>query len=608
MSKKNVNKTKKVQPKKISWLLIPILLIMGVLPTITRLVSRMSMAKDAIFRTGEEQVDDIFLYAKAMFLIGVAILMLGILIWKWFTDRNWPKLNRIFIPLGVYALFVLLSTIFSKNSDISLIGVEDSFESMFVLLSYCILPIYAYAMIRSEEDVKSIMKWWPIGIFVLVFIGITQFVGRDFWSTDIGRKIMLPVSQWGSELKFNFVGGRAYLSQYNPNYVGPLSVMIVLFFGSFTIFTKEWKKRILYGIVTAGMGICLLASQSKNGLISLFLGGILLCIFLHKWIKKYWYVFTTGLVLFLGVVVVMDFSREHFISRALAASFQSITGQSQIDDKCPELEDIVAGKENVAVTYDGNTIYIKGNIKKDDNTLTFQLRDGEDNPISYTYNQETKVAHINDERFSDITLGTTAIEGIRCISINIDGYMWRFSDQIDEQGYYYASPNGVFVKMEVAETSLLKNAPRFASGRGYIWSRSLPMMKDTILLGHGPDGFFLNFPHNDYVAGYKGGYSGKIVGTPHNMFLQIGINTGLISLIGFLGFFILYFIECVKLYRKEDFKTFLPQAGVGICVACFAYIMSGFLNDSMVCVAPVFWCLIGMGLAVNRLYKKEMRL
>ena len=89
------------------------------------------------------------------------------------------------------------------------------------------------------------------------------------------------------------------------------------------------------------------------------------------------------------------------------------------------------------------------------------------------------------------------------------------------------------------------------------------------------------------------------------MYLQMGINSGVIALIAFLAFFVIYFVDCIKLYWKEEFNHFLPRAGIGICLAVSAYMITGFLNDMMLCVAPVFWCLIGLGLAVNRLYRKE---
>lgn len=606
--KKNVKKPVQKTRKEISWFLIPVMLILGVLPLITRLTEHTSEVKEILFHAGTEKNYDIFLYAKGIFLMAVAGVMMGILIWRWFTDTAWPKLNKFFIPLGIYALWVILSSAFSEYTQISMGGIEDGYESMFVLLSYCILPVYTYVFIRSENDVKKIIRWWPVGVCLLIVLGITQIFGFDFWSTAIGRKFLLPISEWDAKLSFNFEAGRVYLSQYNPNYVGPLASMIIIMFGVLTIFAKKWLPRILYAGITVGMFICLLASQSKNGMLAVFLGGILLCIFLHKWLKKYWYVFLGVFVLFATGLGILNYARGGVLSGAIQATWRSITKGSSATDRCPELEAIRAGEKYVEITYGGETIYIKGNIYEEDNSMTFDLKDEDGKVLTYHYDEEKKVGIIDDERFEDILLATTVIEDIPCISVNIGAYKWRFSDRVGKDGYYYASPNGVFTKMQPAETAIFTNMPSFASGRGYIWARSIPMLKDTMLIGRGADNFRLYFPQYDYVAATKSGFAAKNVGTPHNMYLQIGVNTGVISLIAFLAFFVMYFVDCIRLYRKDDFKEFLPQAGIGICVACFAYMMTGIMNDSMVCVAPVFWCLMGVGLAINRMYRKEKRI
>ena len=609
MSKKQRSKQQKKQQTTtaFSWSLIPVLLILGILPLITRVVICTSYVKEVLYNAAPEENFDVFLYAKAVFLMIVAGVMVVLLVRAWFADRNWPKLKAGFIPLGIYALLVCLSSLLSEHTRFSLGGIDEGYESMFVLLSYCVLSVYVYVMVRREEDIRQIFRWWPIGIAILIFIGITQLIGHDFWATGLGKKLLLPISQWGAKLSFNFEDGRIYLSQYNPNYVGPLAVMIILLFGSLAIFTKEKKRRLIFGGVTIGMLGCLLGSQSKNGMIALFLGGILLCLFLHKKLKKYWYVFLGGFVVVITLIAALDISRDHFIVRSLKASWKSLTGVSEADDRNPRLEEIQAGDEFVEITYDGNQLFLKGNLGEDKKTMSFELYDQDQKRLTYSYDGESETASIDDVRFEGIQFKTGQIKDVICICVIIDGYTWRFTDQVGQKGYYYASPNGVYTKMQQAETAVFTNMPSLASGRGYIWARTIPMLKDTIFLGRGADNFRIYFPQYDYVNAYKSGFAAKNVCTPHNMFLQIGVNTGVLSLLAFLGFYIMYFVDCLRLYWKEEFSRFLPQVGLGVCVATFAYMMTGFLNDSMVCVAPVFWCLMGLGLAVNRMYKKEMR-
>lgn len=145
------------------------------------------------------------------------------------------------------------------------------------------------------------------------------------------------------------------------------------------------------------------------------------------------------------------------------------------------------------------------------------------------------------------------------------------------------------------------------SNRGYIWSRSLPMLKDTILTGYGPDTYGLYFPQYDNVGKLIAfNTTRKIVDKPHNMYLQVGINTGVISLIALLTVFGVYSFSSIKLYWGGRFDNFYKKVGVGIFGAFLAYAIAGLFNDSVISVAPVFWILFGIGISVNMKLKEEL--
>ena len=111
------------------------------------------------------------------------------------------------------------------------------------------------------------------------------------------------------------------------------------------------------------------------------------------------------------------------------------------------------------------------------------------------------------------------------------------------------------------------------------------------------------FPQQDYVGLYNYGYGDQLLTKPHNMYLQMGVQTGVLSLIAFLVFYAMYFISSLKLYIKGKFKSYYAQVGVAVLVASLSYIILGIANDSSLTVAPVFWSLIGLGIVVNKLAK-----
>lgn len=77
-----------------------------------------------------------------------------------------------------------------------------------------------------------------------------------------------------------------------------------------------------------------------------------------------------------------------------------------------------------------------------------------------------------------------------------------------------------------------KGVERLGSNRGYIYSRSIPLLKKNIILGAGADNFVLEFPQQDIKSKLEFlGDPYVIIDKPHNMFLQTGINDGCIALL-----------------------------------------------------------------------------
>lgn len=142
------------------------------------------------------------------------------------------------------------------------------------------------------------------------------------------------------------------------------------------------------------------------------------------------------------------------------------------------------------------------------------------------------------------------------------------------------------------------------SSRGYIYSRSIPMMLDTMLIGHGPDTYAIYFPQHDYEGKREFlSTENRLVDKPHSMYLQMGINTGVPSLLAFIAMIIIYFISCFKIYRRIDYSDEYYGFSIGILCGVVGYLITGFFNDSIVSVAPVFWILLGAGFSINRIIK-----
>ena len=93
------------------------------------------------------------------------------------------------------------------------------------------------------------------------------------------------------------------------------------------------------------------------------------------------------------------------------------------------------------------------------------------------------------------------------------------------------------------------------------------------------------------------------------MYLQTAVQTGVISLLCILALYIIYFVKGFMLYNRI-FKsgqeiTGTVHASIGFYVGTFSYMVSGLTNDSLPVTAPLFWCLLGCGIATNYLLDRK---
>jgi O-antigen ligase len=143
----------------------------------------------------------------------------------------------------------------------------------------------------------------------------------------------------------------------------------------------------------------------------------------------------------------------------------------------------------------------------------------------------------------------------------------------------------------------------WGSGRGYIWSRSLPIALSRPVIGTGPDTYALVFPQDDVVGKLKFMANPYIVvDKPHNMYLQMAINTGILSLLAYLAIFTIYLKDALPQAAKGIAPGEEPWAHalrLGILVGMFGYMASALSTDSTVSVSPVFWVVLGLGFALS---------
>jgi O-antigen ligase len=584
------NKASKYKEEKNNIFLIPLILVIAVIPLIVRVHFFNTNLSQFPWASRIESSVDLFLYYKSVFLILISFVMLLILI---FRKVHTKKVLLMFIPLGIYLLLALISSIFSKYAYFSFNGMLDHFETIWVVLGYGIITYYAAVTIKSEDDVKKIMKWLMISIVIVTLIGIGQAFSLDFFRSTFGKLLISPSYMWSNldAFKYSFEEGRVYSTLFNPNYVGSYAALVAPILLLNFIFAKEKKSKVIYLTLFIGLMISLFASRSRTGLFGFIIALAMLLFFIRKIIYKHWKNVLLSIFIILSIFIFIDKINSNIIVTRINQLFHT----KKIE---MPLKEIQTNEDNITINYKEETLILKYNYSKDNGKYFFECLDMDGNKLSYKPNSTQTGFYIDDERFSDFIIGPATLKELDGFFIEIDGIEWFFTNATDGTYYYYTRTLGLD-KINNAKSMGFDNLGQFGSGRGYIWSRTLPLLKDYLFVGSGAETFAFIFPNDDYVGLTNYGFTNGIMTKPHNMYLQISVQSGVVSLIALLTFYIIYFVASFKILYKNNINTYLRQIGAGIQVGTTGYFISGLANDSTVTVAPVFWGLLGIGIAIN---------
>lgn len=603
-----------------SWVwYIPIVIGLGIVPLMMRLTIVDVKEPEYIQLFNQVQMPDIFSQYKAGALIVIVGVMLLMLFLKF--DKKDLKKDIYFKIIGVGALlyvgFTLLSASFSQYGDIAWWGVPDRAEGAVLLIGYLVLMYYTYYIIQRKEDIKFIIIPLVILSSMVAFVGIFQYVGNDlFLTTDIGNKLIVPeaYAQYRGNLSGMYDAGKIYGTMYHYNYVGSFGAMIVPFFLTLFFFIPNIKYKLLFGFASICSIVLLLGSTSRAGLIGLTVSILLFVIvFIKRIIKRWKIIVPIIVVLSIGVVAlnsVLGGTLFERIPSLIQDAFLIVQDKEEYVDYKQSLP--IQGIENkdgytVLKTAQGDLIIRSGGqALAHDQTLVFE--DGAGQNIEAVLSGERYT--FSDPRFVEIIIDKRLelTEEASKWLVEYDGNRIFYIGAEQNRTYYVNPLTYEEEEWQEPERIGFYGKERLGSARGYIWSRSLPLLKETLLLGYGPDTYALHFPQDDYLGKwYAYGTTNMVVDKPHNLYLQIALNQGVIALLGFLILVGTYMVRSIKLYAFREGYSRFDIIGTAILLGIVGYLGAGIFNDSVVSVAPIFWILLGAGMAINFLIGKERR-
>jgi O-antigen ligase len=590
--KRNKNRIVNDDNKK-NYYLIPIFIVICIIPLIMKYkLYDSGMSKYTWFNTNGNR-EDYFLYYKQWWVVIISGFMITITAFKTYFDKKSIRFLPVFIPLAFYAALSLLSAVFSKYSSFSYSGSFDQFENVFALLGYCVIAYYTFLFIKNEHDLRTLVTYILIAAFIMSVIGIMQFIGHDLIMTEFGKGLIFPSEFIKThDISLNFGNNRVYLTLFNPNYVGVYVALLLPIIMLLLLFTKKIKHIIILAFAMIGLAICIVGSGSVTGILCVGIAILFALVFMWRYLLKRIYITIPVIILLIISLFVANSLTDRVIEQRIKNMFKNNSWTYPISE-------MNTNDDNVSLTYNQNKLYVTYSLN-DDQTASIIPYDKDMNAIPCNYDAATNTLSITDEKFAGITLG---VEQNGIFYINTANKNWYFSNQTGDGKYYYINDAGKFDKLYTAPSKFFEGNELFASNRGYIWSRSIPLLKKYIILGSGPDTYTLVYPQNDYLNMTKSNLGGGILTKPHNLYLQKGIQTGVLSLIAYLIFYGMYFISSVRLYIKGRFNSYYAKVGIAVFIGTFAYMLTGVTNDSSITTAPVYWAIMGVGIAANNLAK-----
>ncbi len=593
-------------------------------------------------KTDSSVLTDFFSYNKLVVIAISAGLAAIIVLFRILLGLGKPKMHQMYLFMGGYLALVLLSCLFSEYRHFAWIGFKERFEGTLAILSYIVMLFYIINSVDTERAAKGVFWAVACSMLILGILGLFQGIGLDFFRTNIGQKMISPNANlvgggtvWEAIDKasaegnlyynFTFALGDVYQTVFNLNYVPYyLQLVLPLFAVTFIWFwtdgkLKGAKKYLLPGFVLLLYALSLFSlfgAKSASGYFGLGLMVIITPVIFRKQLKKS---IKPIIAIVLTTVIIMGIQQRTWWPEIRAKVFERTPAAAPVDpgvEPSPldtlTVDKVLTGDDWFMMTISGQTFY----GRTDGGEFHFEDADGKGLALipdtsageghyvfeDPNYAKYTKVyfAMQNDNFYAVVMTNDHKSEkSTPEIEYKDTETMWSF--RFGDDKVYFQTPVGKETPIGEVESWGFENRYGFGSGRGYIWARSLPMLKQNLLLGKGPDTYCIYFPQHDYAGKYTLQHSIlKVTDKPHDMYLDIALGSGVPSLIIWLGMIVYYAVlswrGCLKLRGKNSFIEYL---GCACFIGVMCFLLVGIFNDTSVSVMPLFYTILGLGTACN---------
>lgn len=586
-----MKKKKSLNKDSTSWLVLTIaILFVAITPLLIRITAVTYPMDQFSWYPNETQFYDIYALFKSNVIVFIGIISLITLCYRQYKYKVLVYNDPIFITTAIFALTIILSHLTSINPHVSSRGYLERYESTWVWLSYLFTFLLVYSFNWKEEQLKLFIKAFVISNVILSVVGIFQYFGVDLVLNNITRPFITALNMANVDFSTEYAINYKVIVQtlYHYNYVGfyiSLSFPIVL---SLLIKEQSIKLKLFYGVLSALILFNLLGSSARGGLVGIAAAMPLIVFFNRKILFKNLKLSISIVLILIIVFIGFESYSDNFVTKRLTSIFTSVSA--------PELiSNIEIHDDTIAIDLNGNIFETE--IVTHENSLwqmNYRLNGSETSDTELDSNDRIVFKEPELKQVKNYIVKMN--DGTELLTYDLYGSTWYFG--YDNNELSFMNSFGNFDKLQKADSIGFEDKERLGSARGYIWSRSIPLILDKPLLGYGPDTFALAFPQSDYIGKFKAyNTNNMIVDKAHNMYINIAINSGLIALLSYLALFSMFLIYTFKYSKLNNEHT--KFVTTMILVSLISYSTASIFNDSSVLVSPVYWGFLGLGLSLT---------
>lgn len=563
---------------------------------------------------------DMYSNCKALAVVVIALIMLAVLlVCCVFIFRRAEKRSLVYVGASVvYVAMTLASALLSKYSEQAFYGEFDRAEGFFTIACYFVMFLFTMYAFRDTGNFRYVCLALFFCTAVNTVLGAFQFAGNSLDNYEWYNRLVVD-RQYADILTAPGTTGSIHAvgALYSFNYVGSFTGLVIPLFTTMAIGEKKIAHKIVFGLFDAMALFFLFASSARSGIVALIAALVVGIIVFARVIIKRWKPLLIATAAVVAVGVGANFALDNALFARIPSLFEDVVTLVTPAENKDVLSELpvreITHNSDGSVTLTSQTD--KLTVKFDPDTLDYEFTNSAGESVKPVGNDMTGLS-FNEDEFEGIVLEFDSPDG------NPDYYNTMYltlnGDENSEMIFYLFNMKQLHLIDFVDGTRMeCINAPHIGfegketvgSNRGYIWSRTLPLLENCLITGYGPDTFTYIFPQEDWLTKYAvyWGEMKTIVDKPHNLYLQIFYSSGLIALLAFLTICIVYLVDCFRLYALKKQYRAEQIYGASVMLGIVGYLAAGMFNDSTVSVAPVFWILLGTGCALNTINRRMDR-